>query len=133
MWVYDQRSGRLRHNGVVIAVGYAGCGIGKNNPLAQSSQGSDPARKHHHCSLGAGPLPKGFYTIGQLKYHGGVGSYSMPLVPDHKRGMFGRNGFYIHGPNRKHMKSSSDGCIILRLDARVIIWTSRDHRLEVIK
>ena len=30
-WKYDQSSGELSYNGVVIGTGYAGKGIGKNN------------------------------------------------------------------------------------------------------
>ena len=34
-WTYSQSSGQLKHNGILIATGYAGRGTDKNNPQSQ--------------------------------------------------------------------------------------------------
>ena len=55
-WVYSQRTGEIRHNGVMIGRGYSGKGVGKNNP--------------HMQNVGfKGPIPRGAYFIGHAYHH----------------------------------------------------------------
>jgi hypothetical protein len=65
----------------------------------------------------AGPLPQGQYTIGSQRDNettaGIVLAGSMRLTPDSRNDMFGRAGFLMHGDNRAHDLSASEGCIVL--------------------
>lgn len=84
-WTYSQSTGRLSHDGEVIATGYAGHDAGLDDPSAQQS-------------AFVGPLPQGTYDIGPPMSDGGhMGPYVLPLGPWPINNMFGRSGFYIHG------------------------------------
>lgn len=118
MWVYEQSTGRMYHNGVLMFEdGWAGAVGYKNKP-------------EYQCLKDKGPLPRGRYTINAPKT-GVTGSYSLPLTPDSSNQMCNRNAFLIHGSNRKDPASSSTGCIILSLQQRKDIWKSNDYILEV--
>jgi hypothetical protein len=135
MWIYNQRSGTFSNNFHTFR-GYAGCLTGKNNSFAEHSKGTSRIGFNYctACRPGAGPLPRGIYTIEHPRPDAGVGRYAMPLIPEYHHGrMFGRNDFFIHGENGAHPGLSSDGCIILRLADRETIWRSKDHQLKVIK
>ena len=109
------------NNGVQpLGVGYSGHGDGLNNPAMQDAHG-------------VGPLPEGFYTIGEPKHpidH--LGPLAMPLIPDAANEMHGRSAFFVHGDNRLANHTASDGCITLRATARSAINASTDKRLHVI-
>lgn len=118
--VYKQSTGEWFHNGERIGIGYAGKGAGKNNP--------DMQNVHN-----AGPLPQGWYTIGDVIMDGGhLGPYVMPLEPDSENEMFGRSGFFVHGDNMTNPGSASDGCIIQNRIYRTSINETGDKRLQVI-
>lgn len=123
VWVYQQSTGRLTKNGKYFATGYAGCGEdARNNSAYQYEHGVEIHLPNHDhiCKLGAGPLPIGRYTIGKLQQKNPtVGLLAMPLIPLKENIMLGRDGFYIHGPNKKHIQYSSDGCIILTKHYRI--------------
>ena len=68
----------------------------------------------HMCNFGAGPLPVGRYTIGELQRHANnVGQAAMALIPNKENIMIGRDAFYIHGDSSDHFRYASDGCIII--------------------
>lgn len=82
------------------ASGYAGKGIGKNNPDME-----------HVRSVG--PLPQGDYFIHRPITHPRLGPVAMRLIPGAPGSAFGRSGFYIHGDSKQHPGEASTGCIIL--------------------
>ncbi|WP_146111083.1 DUF2778 domain-containing protein [Photorhabdus hindustanensis] len=55
----------------------------------------------------------------------------MAVYLDSSNSMCGRDAFKIHGDNRKHPGTGSDGCIVLNLSIRKQIWVSGDHDLMV--
>lgn len=110
MLYYEQRTGHLWRDETLIGLGYAGRGLGLNNPAAQSQRD-------------IGPLPQGRYqlfasTIRRLGPPGCV----FGLSPDAKNFMFGRSGFFIHCDNAAADFSASEGCI-------VIVTLATFHRL----
>jgi hypothetical protein len=129
MWTYDIKTGKLAHNGVYVATGWAGHNIkdgiqGKNNPDAVNVKG-------------IGPLPPGKYTVGQPYDSPHTGPYTLPLEPSLENEMYGRDEFKIHGfqvgtdPNDPY-NPSSDGCIVQSRTTRNQIGNSPDKELEVI-
>jgi hypothetical protein len=125
MWKFVITSGALIDpTGKQIALGYAGGNLGKNpeginNPLVVSV---------HNI----GPLPPGFYTFGHLyDPHPKLGRYAFELIPDAQNVMFGRSGFFCHG-DTAISRHASEGCIIMPHDIRVLMFTSGDHRLQVV-
>lgn len=120
MLKYVQRSGYLYDAlGRIIGIGYAGRGVGKNNPLMQDVKG-------------IGPLPCGRYTIQAPHDHAVVGKYAMALIPDPTNDMYQRNSFYLHGDDVENPGSASHGCIVMSRAVREKVWTGVDHTLEVI-
>lgn len=119
MWVYQQSTGILLHDGEHIAVGYSGHAEGVNNPLKESERN-------------VGPIPEGVWTIGDAFQHPTKGPVCMRLTPTSGRDPHGRNGFMIHGDNSKMDRSASEGCIILSRSVRVAISNSPDRDLLVI-
>jgi len=119
IWTFSQRDGLIYRDGTTIGQGYAGKGLGKNNPAMQDIHGE-------------GPLPCGFYTIGDPIDEPHTGHYSLPLTPDPGNEMFSRSGFFWHGDNPAHPGESSDGCIVSPLPLRLAIYESADRRLQVV-
>jgi len=122
MLVYEQKTGKIFKDSELLGTGYAGRGVGLNNPLMQDVRF-------------VGPLPCGFYTMEPPRDDTRVGKYAIPLVPDESNEMFGRSAFFIHGDNMEHPGAhvASDGCMIQDHDVRVRIWTdSADKRLQVV-
>ena len=123
MWIYEQTTGYLiAPDGAKLEpAGYAGHGAGLNNPAMQS----DPD---------VGPLPQGFYTVGDPITDPHVGKYALPLIPDASNQMYGRKDFFEHGDEiqnpGKHL--ASDGCIIQCLANRQRHGSSSDRRLQVV-
>ena len=106
-------------DGTMMAQGYSGAEtIGKNNPKME----------HLH---NVGPIPVGFYTIGEAFDGSSHGPCVMRLTPDANNQMFGRDGFLIHGDLISNPGNASQGCIIMPKFVREAISTSDDKRLEV--
>jgi hypothetical protein len=120
-WIYEQSTGKLWKDGEVVAVGYSGCGDGKNNCEMQDEKN-------------VGPIPVGSYIVGPPRdlEGGSHGPYVLPLVPDKANEMFGRSEFLIHGDNIHTPGTASKGCVILDRGTRTNIWASGDLHLEVI-
>lgn len=118
-WTYSQETGQLSQDGLIAAVGYSGAGEGKNNPAMQEVHN-------------VGPIPRGFYDIGEpcdTKTHG---PYVLHLHPAAENEMCGRSSFLIHGDSVLHPGTASEGCIIMPRTVRERIWNSGDRRLEVV-
>jgi hypothetical protein len=119
VWTYRQSTGELRNaRGDVMGHGYAGFGHGKNDPADEAVGG-------------VGPIPDGFWLIGEPFDTGTHGPYVLRLVPL-EADTHGRSGFLIHGDSKSHPGEASHGCIILARDVRELVWTSGDHRLHVV-
>lgn len=89
-----------------VWLGYAGKGVGLNNPAMQHVKN-------------VGPLPVGKYTMLAPRLDGGnLGPYVIPLQPDPSNDMHGRSGFYIHGNSlfdrdqNGKLDDASHGCLI---------------------
>ncbi len=118
-WSYSQSTGKLRHDGVMVTIGYSGNGKGLNNPNDQAI---------HYV----GPIPQGLWDIGAMAADGGhMGPNVLPLTPAAGTDTFGRDAFFIHGDNDKVNHTASEGCIIIRPDIRDQIAQSGDAVLEV--
>jgi len=119
MWIWKIEKGECWHDDKLIARGYAGRGIDKNNPNSQAK-------------VGLGPLPIGKYKIGLPYNHPDLGPICMNLLPDPKNDMHGRSAFRIHGDSKKNPGEASHGCIVLGFLIRGWIADSSDKNLEVI-
>lgn len=122
MWQYSQSTGYLiAENGTRYGPGYSGHGPGVNAPDLQDVKN-------------VGPIPQGSYRILAPIDTVAHGHWFMALEPDPANEMFGRSGFGCHGDEVLHPgeELASDGCIILPLAIRQIIWQSNDHQLQVI-
>lgn len=120
MWTYEQSTGLLRDkNSQIVGAGYSGHNIGR-------MQTSQEAVKN------VGPIPRGFWEIGQAMTHATLGPVAMSLTPAPATETFGRSGFFIHGDSNVHPGLASDGCIVLAFLYRQIIARSDDKLLEVV-
>jgi hypothetical protein len=118
MYVYSQSTGELTQDGIVVGVGYAGAGSGKNDSEMQAVPN-------------VGPLPQGFYTIGEPYTDPIDGPLCFPLTPDPTNQMFGRSGFRLHADSIRFPGSASKGCIVMAHPIRQQIADDTDRRLEV--
>lgn len=119
MWVWDQSAGTISRDGEVQGRGYAGNGMGKNNPADQAIEG-------------VGPVPQGLWTIGTPRNSPTTGPFTMDLDPAPGTNTLGRSAFRIHGDSLNHPGMASHGCIILSRPMREAIWNSGDQDLTVI-
>lgn len=119
MWIYQQSTGQLDHDDDFVGIGYSGHGTGLNNPSQQAIPDM-------------GPLPGGYYTIGEAITHPHLGPVAMPLEPHTDTITFGRSEFFIHGDNPHGDHSASKGCIILIRVIRELISNSKDRLLKVV-
>ena len=120
MWTYSQINGELLDpTGKILAAGYSGMGLYKNDPTAENVHSE-------------GPIPCGKYTINPPESTVEHGPYVLPLTPDEGNEMFGRAGFLIHGDSLEHPGAASEGCIIMPRAVREAIWQSGNHELQVI-
>lgn len=99
--------------------GYSGAGADKNVPASQGIM----------CR---GPLPAGWYTIGEPFNSPDHGPFAMRLTPDPDNQMFGRSGFLFHGDSIEHPGCASEGCMIAGPIIRHAVWTSGVRRLQVV-
>lgn len=118
-WTYRQSTGELIFNGAVVATGYSGAGAGINNNAMQAERNT-------------GPIPVGSYTVGAPFTHPHAGPYTMRLTPRPGTNTFGRAGLMLHGDSRRHPGAASEGCIIENIGARMRVWASQDHVINVV-
>jgi len=122
-WTYEQRTGKLSHNGEVVATGYAGGNEGKN-PEGKNNPTMQNVPK-------IGPLPVGKYKFGTPVPQSHLGPFAIPLIPMGGNEMFGRSDFYLHGDTTPS-GNASEGCIIMPRSVRNAAAASPDNDLEVI-
>lgn len=114
---YVQATGKFYGDGALWGIGYSGNGLGRNEPTMQAVRD-------------VGPLPAGWYTIGEFSNE--KGPRTIRLEPDPGNEMHGRGGFLIHGDNSQHNQSASHGCIILGVVIRQRIMEYPGARLQVV-
>jgi hypothetical protein len=121
VWIYNQTNGELRHNGILLGVGYSGHDVGKNNPFLEDHPG-------------LGPIPCGFWDICGPPYDTIThGPRVLRLEPRKGTIVFNRSGFLIHGDSLEHPGQGSQGCIALSPgQKRSYVWQSGDTLLQVI-
>ncbi len=119
MWYYSQSSGELYHDGEFIGTGYAGHGVGLDNPADQAIPN-------------VGPIPQGQYYIGPAFDHPKTGVLTMRLEPEPGTNTLGRSGFLCHGDNSQANHTASEGCIVLSHACRIQIANSADRQLEIL-
>lgn len=123
-WIFEQRTGYLRHekDGDIRGFlgGYSGCKEGKNNPACQDLHN-------------VGPIPRGIYRIGDPVDTLTHGPFVLPLTPDAANEMHGRSGMLIHGDSHARPGEASQGCIIQARAVRELIHESGDRQLEVVE
>ncbi|MFP2466954.1 tlde1 domain-containing protein [Pseudescherichia vulneris] len=116
-WKYEQSTGKMYQDGVLIETGYSGALTNKNNPERQHVKG-------------LGPLPRGTYNIaGHSASKGPV-----TIILEQTSGeTFGRDDFRIHGDHIHGPAGyASAGCIILSLSTRRAILRDGGD-LEVVR
>jgi hypothetical protein len=118
-FVYAQKTGKLTLDGKEIGTGYSGHGDGKNNPNKEKEKD-------------VGPIPAGLWQIGPAFTHETKGPVVMRLTPIDAK-THGRDGFLIHGDNKKMDGSASNGCIVLGPDVRKKIAESGVTKLRVVR
>lgn len=121
MWIYQQSTGDLTNPlGDSIGTGYSGNGADLDNPTGQGD-------------IGHGPIPQGWWSIGDFFDDSHKGPIVAHLSPQEGDTMDGRQGgFMIHGDNAQANHTASDGCIILSHSLRSSIAASQDRTLLVI-
>lgn len=119
-WEWDQSTGLLKHEGSIVAKGYSGANLAKNNPKMQDA-------------VGLGPIPRGNWKISSLYNSPNTGPDTLVLVPLSGTDTCSRSDFRIHGDSIAHPGQASHGCIILPRNIRQEIWNSADHLLSVVE
>jgi type VI secretion system (T6SS) effector TldE1-like protein len=121
-WTYSQSTGELRSfDGSLVAIGYSGHADGLNNPSYQNVPD-------------VGPIPQGTWEIGAPYDSPEHGPWVLPLSPLEGTETFGRDEFKCHGDEVEHpgQHLASLGCIIMPRVARLQMWQTGDHVLQVV-
>lgn len=85
--------------GMVLGFAYSGKGKHKNDPESQNLPN-------------LGPIPEGYYQIGEPHDTVTHGPFVLPLTPDPQNVMFERSHFLIHGDSVQAPGTASEGCIV---------------------
>jgi len=120
-WTFEITTGNWYDpSGHYVSTGYAGNGLGKNNPAAEGE-------------ANVGPIPEGRYLMGPwFDDPGGKGPLVCHLYPMPGTDTHGRSGFMIHGDSVKHPGTASHGCAIADHDTRLLMSHGSDLELDVI-
>lgn len=120
MWIYFQKTGAVHYSGDPVMaprfIGYSGVKPYQNDPESQ-------------CFHDLGPIPRGLYKMTGVKQE--PTKFSIILTPNIANDMCGRANFLIHGDSASHGGWASQGCIVLKLAERELMWNSGDTDLEV--
>lgn len=131
MTTYHQSTGELHGaDGALIATGYSGAALGKNNPALQNISNVGPIPRGEYAITGPeciGPFPCAQCGGTKAHHHG---PFVLRLHPAPTNEMHGRGGFLIHGDNQTH--TASQGCIILPRMIRELLAPPGDCVLQVV-
>ncbi len=113
-WIYRQSTEKLtlvdNEGSAYVGTGYAGYGMGLNNPSMQNIPDTSP-------------LSHGQYTIGPQHTNttqaGVTFPGSMRLTPNPNNQMYERDGFLIHGPHANDKHNSSEGFPVFNKNVRI--------------
>jgi Protein of unknown function (DUF2778) len=119
MWTFQISTGLVSHDGASVGTGYSGAPGYKDNPADEDL-------------INKGPLPEGWYTMGDPIDSPDTGPYSIPLEPDSSDVMYDRSGFFWHGDSIHDPGDASHGCIVSAYSTRKMVVESGDRRLQVI-
>jgi hypothetical protein len=121
VWIFEQSTGILIDpaGNRLSPAGYAGNGVGKNNPSMQDVEN-------------VGPIPEGLFNIGPAYTHPILGALTMNLTPQPGTNMLGRFAFRMHGDSKENPGNASDGCIVEEHQNRVEVSLSTDRLLKVV-
>lgn len=97
--IYQQSTGLIWYENLVLARGYSGYLGHKNNPDAQHA-------------VNSGPIPRGLWQIFEPYDSKSVGPLAFPLSPVNHNAE-SRTYFRIHGDSKSRPGDASRGCIIL--------------------
>lgn len=123
-YTFNQSTGELTDpSGAVVATGYAGGNCGKN-PEGRNN----PDMQAVKC---IGPLPEGWYDLGEPVAQSHLGPFAIPLIPDPANDMMGRGDFYLHGDTTPS-GNASEGCVIMPRNIREAVKASGE-RLQVVR
>lgn len=111
MFIFNQTTGEVTHDGQHFDWAYSGHSAGVNNPKMQYIPQ-------------VGPIPVGMYTIGPAFVHPHAGAVCMRLTPDKDTDTRGRSGFMWHGDNISLNHTASEGCVISPRIARLAAATA---------
>lgn len=120
-FIYVQETGAIyertfRGSYRFVSRGYAGRQQGRNNPELETQKN-------------VGPIPRGFWEIGETVYSATAGPVTVILNPHPETQTYGRSAFRIHGNNVRD--DASRGCIILPRSVRSLIAKRRGQTLLV--
>lgn len=116
MFEYNSATGQFSFDSSQWAVGYSGCGEGRNNQTLE-------------WKPNVGPIPRGLYKLSMSYNSHATGPLTFALIPvDHDA--CGRSQFRIHGDNKDH--TASHGCIVLDHETRERIEESSCRLLRVV-
>lgn len=116
---YKISTGELTREGRPVGAGYSGAPDAKNDPTKCG------VRDH-------GPIPPGFYAIGQPHDSPSHGPFVLPLTPHPDNEMYERSAFLMHGDEKLHPGFASHGCIIMPRSVRETVNRLSDRDLEVV-
>lgn len=120
MLTYKQSTGELSDaSGQLIATGYSGAALGKNNPALENVRNVGPAPVGVYDITGpecVGPFPCAQCGGHDAHHHG---PFVLRLHPRPENEMYGRAGFLCHGDNPTH--TASQGCIIMPRPVRELL------------
>jgi hypothetical protein len=116
---YQISTGYLTRDGVPLGAGYSG------SPDCKNDASKCGVRDH-------GPIPPGFYAIGEPVDTETHGPFVLPLTPHPDNEMHGRSGFLMHGDSVSRPGTASHGCIILPRAVRETVHRLDDPDLEVV-
>ena len=123
MWTYNQTSGWLDKDGVLVSkTSYSGFGLGLNNPALENV-------------TNVGPIPAGEWTIEVPPFTDPEhGPYCLRLRPKPLTVTYGRSEFLWHGDETEHPGEhlASHGCIVSDRATRTRVYQSGDTDLDVI-
>ena len=150
MLIFSQSTGEITRDGVSVVPGWdpdtkeviwngirispedAGQFRGTSGPFAWAGRGegkNNPAWQQIH---NMGPLPQNTYSLGEWTVHPHLGPLVSELTPGPDQEMYGRDGFWIHGPGESNYGQESKGCVVIPRAWRELVRATCEKYIEVV-